>query len=130
MTTKVRFPSFYMMHEYHANNVLVEVISLVKEILPLVALFQVFDGNSAVSAGVLRARGKQFTGAMLNLTYVSFPLALFPASSAHHCPDRTMLLVSPLASGSPSAGTKASTACGTASQSRLSTALALVLGCA
>lgn len=28
-------------------------------ILPLVALFQVFDGLSAVTAGILRARGKQ-----------------------------------------------------------------------
>ncbi|KAG6864900.1 hypothetical protein C0991_006470 [Blastosporella zonata] len=35
--------------------------------MPLVALFQVFDGNSAVTAGILRARGKQVTGALLNL---------------------------------------------------------------
>lgn len=35
------------------------VVSLVASILPLVALFQVFDGNCAVTAGILRARGKQ-----------------------------------------------------------------------
>ncbi|KAG6876116.1 hypothetical protein C0992_000912 [Termitomyces sp. T32_za158] len=36
-----------------------EVVSLVASILPLVALFQVFDGNAAVTDGILRARGKQ-----------------------------------------------------------------------
>jgi len=45
-----------------------DVISLVASILPLVALFQVFDGLGAVSGGILRARGKQFTGALLNLS--------------------------------------------------------------
>ncbi|KAG6876375.1 hypothetical protein C0993_003593 [Termitomyces sp. T159_Od127] len=45
-----------------------KVVSLVASILPLVALFQVFDGNAAVTAGILRARGKQVTGALLNLT--------------------------------------------------------------
>ncbi|KAF8634844.1 hypothetical protein AX17_004092 [Amanita inopinata Kibby_2008] len=44
-----------------------DVVALVGSILPLVALFQVFDGNSAVTAGILRARAKQFTGAILNL---------------------------------------------------------------
>ncbi|KAI0305257.1 MATE efflux family protein [Multifurca ochricompacta] len=46
------------------------VINLVASILPVVALFQVFDGLSAVAGGILRARGKQFTGALLNLRYV------------------------------------------------------------
>ncbi|KAI0674131.1 MATE efflux family protein [Trametes maxima] len=45
-----------------------EVVSLVASILPLVALFQVFDGLSAIASGVLRAIGKQFTGALLNLS--------------------------------------------------------------
>ncbi|KAF8656526.1 hypothetical protein AX16_002490 [Volvariella volvacea WC 439] len=45
-----------------------EVVSLVASVLPLVALFQVFDGNCAVTAGILRARGKQFTGALLNIS--------------------------------------------------------------
>ena len=45
-----------------------EVIDLVAEILPLVALFQVVDGNSAVTAGILRAIGKQFLGALLSVT--------------------------------------------------------------
>ncbi|KAG6837457.1 hypothetical protein H0H93_009000 [Arthromyces matolae] len=45
-----------------------EVVKMVASILPIVALFQVFDGNAAVTAGVLRARGKQVTGALLNLS--------------------------------------------------------------
>jgi len=45
-----------------------EVVKLVASILPLVALFQVFDGLGATTGGILRARGKQFTGAMLNLS--------------------------------------------------------------
>jgi len=45
-----------------------EVVSLVASILPLVALFQVFDGVGAVTNGVLRARGRQFTGALLNFS--------------------------------------------------------------
>ncbi|KAF7979304.1 hypothetical protein HWV62_43024 [Athelia sp. TMB] len=44
------------------------VVALVSSVLPLVALFQIFDGVSAVTNGVLRARGKQFVGALLNLT--------------------------------------------------------------
>jgi len=45
-----------------------EVIALVASILPLVALFQVFDATSAVTGGIMRAMGKQFTGALLNLS--------------------------------------------------------------
>ncbi|EJD04959.1 multidrug/Oligosaccharidyl-lipid/Polysaccharide flippase [Fomitiporia mediterranea MF3/22] len=45
-----------------------EVVSLVASILPIVALFQVFDGLSGCIAGVLRARGKQALGALLNLS--------------------------------------------------------------
>ncbi|KAL7284329.1 hypothetical protein ACG7TL_001615 [Trametes sanguinea] len=44
------------------------VVTLVASIIPLVALFQVFDGLSAITAGILRAIGKQFTGALLNLS--------------------------------------------------------------
>ncbi|KAJ7138459.1 MATE efflux family protein [Mycena crocata] len=44
------------------------VVELVASILPLVALFQVFDGTSAVTGGILRAKGKQMTGALLNLS--------------------------------------------------------------
>jgi len=44
-----------------------EAIALVAAILPLVALFQVFDATSAVTGGIMRAMGKQFTGALLNL---------------------------------------------------------------
>ncbi|KAI0264617.1 MATE efflux family protein [Gloeopeniophorella convolvens] len=45
-----------------------DVVMLVASILPLVALFQVVDGLSSVTGGILRARGKQFTGALLNLS--------------------------------------------------------------
>ena len=43
-------------------------MALVASILPLVALFQVGDGLSGCAAGILRARGKQGTGALLNLS--------------------------------------------------------------
>ncbi|ESK88255.1 multidrug oligosaccharidyl-lipid polysaccharide flippase [Moniliophthora roreri MCA 2997] len=45
-----------------------EVAVMVSSTLPLVALFQVFDGNSAVVSGILRARGKQVTGALLAIS--------------------------------------------------------------
>ena len=44
-----------------------EVIKLVSSILPLVSLFQLMDGLAAVVAGILRAQGRQATGAILNL---------------------------------------------------------------
>ncbi|KAG7443546.1 MATE efflux family protein [Guyanagaster necrorhizus] len=44
------------------------VIAQTAAILPIVAVFQVFDGGAAVSGGVLRAQGKQVTGALLNLS--------------------------------------------------------------
>ena len=49
-----------------------EVVVMVASILPVVALFQVFDGISAVTAGILRSIGKQFTGALLNLRCTIF----------------------------------------------------------
>ncbi|CCL99774.1 uncharacterized protein FIBRA_01796 [Fibroporia radiculosa] len=45
-----------------------DVVELVATILPIVALFQVFDGLGGVTGGILRAAGKQFTGALLNLS--------------------------------------------------------------
>lgn len=35
--------------------------------MPLVALFQVFDGLGVVTGGILRAKGQQTVGALLNL---------------------------------------------------------------
>ncbi|EIW79476.1 multidrug Oligosaccharidyl-lipid polysaccharide flippase [Coniophora puteana RWD-64-598 SS2] len=57
-----------------------EVVHLVASVLPLVALFQVFDGICGVTAGILRARGMQFTGAVLNLSayyVVGIPFGVF-----------------------------------------------------
>ena len=48
-----------------------EVVALCATILPVVALFQVFDGLGAITGGILRAQGKQFTGALLNLRCVN-----------------------------------------------------------
>ncbi|TFL01933.1 MATE efflux family protein [Pterulicium gracile] len=54
-----------------------EVVSLVSSMMPLLALFQVFDGITAITGGVFRARGKQFTGALLNLSaYYVFGIPL------------------------------------------------------
>ncbi|KAF8217805.1 mate-domain-containing protein [Mycena galopus ATCC 62051] len=58
------------------------VVELVASILPLVALFQVFDGTSAVTGGILRAKGKQMTGALLNLSayyIIGIPFGAFLA---------------------------------------------------
>ncbi|KAF7323681.1 RNA helicase [Mycena kentingensis (nom. inval.)] len=64
------------------------VITLVASILPLVALFQVFEGGAAVAGGILRAKGKQMTGALLNLSayyILGIPLG---ALLAFHAPMR------------------------------------------
>ncbi|KAJ7021691.1 multidrug/Oligosaccharidyl-lipid/Polysaccharide flippase [Mycena alexandri] len=58
------------------------VIQLVSAILPWVALFQIFDGVNGVAGGILRARGKQMTGAMLNLSayyLIGIPLGVYLA---------------------------------------------------
>ena len=45
-----------------------EVVGLVASILPILALFQVFDGTAAVTAGILRAQGKQACFSPLPMT--------------------------------------------------------------
>lgn len=45
-----------------------EVVSIVASVLPITAVYQVFDGTNNVGGGVLRARGMQVIGAWLNLS--------------------------------------------------------------
>jgi len=59
-----------------------EVIRLVSSILPLVSLFQLMDGLAAVAAGILRAQGRQATGALLNLVsyyIIGIPIGIYLA---------------------------------------------------
>lgn len=41
------------------QTISLEVVALVASIMPLLGVFQVFDGIAAITAGILRARGKQ-----------------------------------------------------------------------
>ncbi|KAH0586746.1 hypothetical protein H2248_007957 [Termitomyces sp. 'cryptogamus'] len=45
-----------------------EVIETVVSVIPLVALLQIVDGNTCVTSGLLRAMGRQYTGALLNVS--------------------------------------------------------------
>jgi MATE family multidrug resistance protein len=59
-----------------------DVIDEVSRILPLVALFQIFDGLGSVTGAILRAQGKQDLGAMLNLVgyyVIGLPCGFFLA---------------------------------------------------
>jgi len=60
----------------------IKVVKLVARIMPLVALFQIFDGLCAVTGGVLRSRGSQSLGALLNFIcyyIIGIPLGLILA---------------------------------------------------
>ncbi|KAG5353306.1 hypothetical protein C0989_008291 [Termitomyces sp. Mn162] len=62
------------------------VVELVSGVLPLIALYQIVDGNSIVAAGILRARGQQFIGAILNITayyVIGMPVAYWLAFERH-----------------------------------------------
>ncbi|QRV78532.1 MATE efflux family protein [Ceratobasidium sp. AG-Ba] len=59
-----------------------EVARLVSGVLPLLALFQIVDGATAVTDGVLRATGRLGYGAIINLTAyycIGIPLGLYLA---------------------------------------------------
>ncbi|KNZ74949.1 hypothetical protein J132_05850, partial [Termitomyces sp. J132] len=55
-----------------------EVIETVVSVIPLVALLQIVDGNTCVTSGLLRAMGRQYTGALLNVS--GFYLLGIPSS--------------------------------------------------
>jgi len=62
------------------------VVNLVAAVLPIVALFQVFDSTTAVTGGILRARGKQVLSALLNLSAyyaIGLPLSMWLAFSVN-----------------------------------------------
>ncbi|CAE6466548.1 unnamed protein product [Rhizoctonia solani] len=62
------------------------VVSLAASVLPLVALFQIFDGATAISDGVPRARGILGLGAIINICsyyVVGLPAGVALAFWAH-----------------------------------------------
>ena len=60
-------PGWYFFHSFNQSDFKLnfffkkktEVVKLVASILPILGIFQVFDGCGAVTAGILRAKGKQ-----------------------------------------------------------------------
>ncbi|KAH0831104.1 MATE efflux family protein [Lanmaoa asiatica] len=62
------------------------VVTLVAAVLPLVALVQIFDDCGAVISGILRARGKQTLGALINISAyycLGFPIGLWLTFKQH-----------------------------------------------
>ncbi|KAG6817303.1 hypothetical protein H0H93_007345 [Arthromyces matolae] len=59
---------------------ILDVVALVASVLPLIAFYQILDGVSAVTSGILRAKGRQDIGALLNFgSYyiVGLPLGIW-----------------------------------------------------
>ncbi|KIJ59880.1 hypothetical protein HYDPIDRAFT_161804 [Hydnomerulius pinastri MD-312] len=59
-----------------------EVVALVSSVLPLLALVELFDCTNGVISGILRARGKQMLGAVLNVSgyyAIGLPVGLYLA---------------------------------------------------
>ena len=62
------------------------IVGLVSQVIPVVALFQFFDGTQAVFGGVLRGMGHQIVGAFFNLMafyVVNIPLGILLTFVAH-----------------------------------------------
>ncbi|KAG9123094.1 hypothetical protein FRC07_000239 [Ceratobasidium sp. 392] len=65
-----------------------EVVSLVASVLPLVALFQIVEGVTCVTDGVLRARGMFLFGALVNVCayyVIGSPVLLTLQPNTHFC---------------------------------------------
>ncbi|KAG8698112.1 hypothetical protein FRC08_006128 [Ceratobasidium sp. 394] len=63
-----------------------EVVSLVASVLPLVALYQIVEGVTCVTDGVLRARGMFLFGALVNICsyyVIGIPLGVALAFLVH-----------------------------------------------
>ncbi|KAF8528115.1 multidrug/Oligosaccharidyl-lipid/Polysaccharide flippase [Hysterangium stoloniferum] len=57
-----------------------KVVALVASVLPIVAFFQIIDAIAGASGGILRARGMQSTGALINVSayyVIGIPFGLF-----------------------------------------------------
>lgn len=60
-----------------------EVVNMIIQILPIIALFQMFDNTACVFAGILRGQGRQKLGASINITCfygMAIPLGVFFSS--------------------------------------------------